>query len=280
VGGKEYRCVIKNCRNNILESAAYALRSSVARSFRLFHDNVSVLISLTPFAKAKLVQAGFREDQIAVVPNPAYARHAAADASAGEYVAFAGRISPEKGIDTLLAAAAEMPDVPFQVAGDGPVFSEMKAKAPANVEFLGQLRADQLNEFYERSRMLVVPSLWFEQFPMVVLEAMGRALPVIGSRIGGLPEIIEDSLTGATFEPGNSNDLARQVRRLWDDPQLCRRMGILGRQKALREYTEETYFHNLMAVYQTAIQRSRKGVGLIPVSSLGASRVRAVSASR
>ena len=115
--GHEYRCVLKNCRNNILESSAYALRSTVARRFRLFHDNVSVLIVLTPFAKAKLLQAGFREDQIAVVPNAASVTEAAADPSAGKYVAFAGRISPEKGIDSLLAAAAQMPDIPFKVAG-------------------------------------------------------------------------------------------------------------------------------------------------------------------
>ncbi len=280
VGGHEYRCVTKNCRSNLLESAAYALRSGVARRFRLFHDNVSVLIVLTPFAKAKLLQAGFREDQIAVVPNPASVREIATDPSTGEYVAFAGRISPEKGLDTLLAAAAQMPDVSFKVAGDGPAFLEMKSKASRNVEFVGRLGPEELNEFYNRSRMLVVPSLWFEQFPMVVLEAMGRGLPVIGSRIGGLPEIIEEGLTGSTFEPGNSGDLMRQVRRLWEDPGLCRRMGIAGRQKALREYTEDAYFHNLVAVYQSAIQRSRKGVGLIPVSSLGASRVRAASASR
>ena len=280
VGGHEYRCVIKNCRNNILESSAYALRSSVARRFRLFHDNVNVLIALTPFAKAKLLQAGFREDQVAVVPNPGPVREAAADPSAGKYVAFAGRISSEKGIDTLLSAAAQMPDVPFKVAGDGPALLEMKGKAPRNVDFVGRLGSDELNEFYARSRILVMPSVWFEQFPMVVLEAMARALPVIGSRIGGLPEIIEEGLTGSLFEPGNPEDLVRQVRRLWENPQLCRQMGIAGRQKVMREYNEDAYFHNLMAVYQAAIQRSRKGVGLIPVSSLGASRVRAASAIR
>jgi glycosyltransferase involved in cell wall biosynthesis len=279
VGGHEYRCVLKNCRNNILESSAYALRSGVARSFRLFHNNVDVIIALTQFAKAKLMQAGFREEQIAVVPNPASLAEAAADPSAGEYVAFAGRISPEKGIDTLLAAAAQMPDVPFKVAGDGPALREMKAKAPQNVEFVGRLGPAGVGNFYSRARMVVVPSVWFEQFPMVVLEAMGRALPVIGSRIGALPEIIEDGWTGGTFEPGNPVDLVRQVRRLWDDPQLCRRMGIAGRQKAMQEFTEETYFHNLMVVYQTAIQRSGRGVGLIPVSSLGTGRTRAASAS-
>lgn len=279
VGGHEYRCVLKNCRNNLLESSAYALRSSVARSFRLFHNNVDVLIALTPFAKAKLMQAGFRDDQVAVVPNPASLAEAAADPSAGEYVAFAGRISPEKGIRTLLAAAAQMPDVPFKVAGDGPVLREMKAHAPQNVEFVGQLLPAGLSDFYSRARMVVVPSVWFEQFPMVVLEAMGRALPVIGSRIGGLPAIIEEDRTGSLFEPGDAESLAQQVRRLWRDPQLCRRMGIAGRQKAMREFTEETYFHNLIAVYQRAIQRSRRGVGLIPVSSLGTGRTRAASAS-
>lgn len=279
VGGHEYRCVVKNCRNNILESSAYALRSAVARRFRLFHDNVSVLIVMTPFAKAKLLRAGFREDQIAVVPNPASVREAAADPAAGEYVAFAGRISSEKGIDTLLAAAAQMPDVPFKVAGDGPALSELQGKAPRNVEFVGRLGPQELGEFYCRSRMLVVPSVCFEQFPMVVLEAMGRALPVIGSRIGGLPEIIEEDRTGSLFEPGNPQDLVGKVRRLWGRPELCRRMGIAGREKVIREFTEEAYFHNLMAVYQSAMQRSKSDPGFIPVSSLGAGRARAASAS-
>jgi glycosyltransferase involved in cell wall biosynthesis len=279
VGGHEYRCVLKNCRNNILESSAYALRSGVARRFRLFHDNVNVLIVMTPFAKEKLLQAGFREDQVAVVPNPSPARDIDAIPFAGKYVAFAGRVSQEKGVHTLLAAAAQMPDVPFKVAGDGPVLSEMMAQAPRNAEFLGRLGRDELHELYGGSRIFVVPSVWFEQFPVVVLEAMARGLPVVASRIGGLPEIIEDGITGALFEPGNPESLMQHVRRLWEDPELCQRMGIAGRQKVMREYTEDTYFHNLMAVYQEAIQRSRKGVGVIPVSSLGARRARAVSTS-
>jgi glycosyltransferase involved in cell wall biosynthesis len=260
VGGHEYRCVLKNCRNNILESTAYALRSGVARRFRLFHDNVSVLIALTPFAKGKLLQAGFREDQIVVVPNPASVKDAPTNASAGEYVALAARLSPEKGIDTFLAAATQMPDVPFKVAGDGPVLAEMKAKAPRNVEFLGRLGPNELPNFYERSRMVVVASLWFEQFPMVVLEAMARGLPVIASRIGGLPGIVEEGVTGILFKPGNAWALVQEIRRLWEDPLLCSRMGSAGRKKALREYTEETYFQNLMTVYQTAIHRTRSRV--------------------
>jgi glycosyltransferase involved in cell wall biosynthesis len=265
VGGHEYQCVLKNCRNNILESTAYALRSGVARRFRLFHDNVSLFIALTPFAKAKLMLAGFRENQIVIVPNPASVNESAANSSEGKYVAFAGRLSPEKGLDTLLAAAAQMPDVPFKVAGDGPILSELKARAPRNVEFLGKIGSDELPKFYGKARLLVVPSVWFEQFPMVVLEAMARGLPVIASRIGGLPGIIEDGVTGSLFEPGNSVALMHEVRRLWEDPLLCSRMGSAGRQKALQEYTEEAYFQNLMAVYLKAIQRSQLGPMLTPL---------------
>jgi glycosyltransferase involved in cell wall biosynthesis len=265
VGGHEYRCVLKNCRNNILESAAYALRSSVARRFRLFHDNVNVLIVMTAFAKRKLLQAGFREDQIAVVPNPASVKDTATNPSAGQYVAFAGRMSPEKGVDIFLGAAERMPNVPFKVAGDGPLLSEMMARAPANVEFLGRLGPDDLREFYGKSQFVVVPSVWFEQFPIVVLEAMARGLPVIASRIGGLPEIVEEGITGSLFEPGNPEDLVQQVRRLWEDPELCNRMGRAGRQKVIREYTEDAYYDNLMAVYQTAIRPSRNSATVTPL---------------
>ena len=264
-GGHEYRCVLKNCRNNILESTAYALRSSVARRFRLFHDNVSVLIALTPFAKGKLLQAGFREGQVVVVPNPASVKNIPANSTPGEYVAFAGRISPEKGVDTLLAAAAQLSGVPFKVAGDGPVLSEMKARAPRNVEFLGRLGSDKLPEFYEKSRLVVVPSVCLEQFPMVVLEAMARGLPVIASRIGGLPGIVEEGVTGSLFQPGNPVALIHEVRRLWEDPLLCSQMGRAGRQKVLREYTEDTYFQNLMAVYRKAIQRTQEGAMVTPL---------------
>jgi len=265
VGGHEYRCVLKNCRNNIFESSAYALRTSVARRFRLFHDTVSMLIVMTPFAKGRLLQAGFRENQIAIVPNPASIEGTAVRPSAGRYVAFVGRVSQEKGVDTLLAAAAQLPGVPFKVAGDGPLLSEMKARSPRNVEFLGRLGSDELDEFYGRSRLVVVPSVCFEQFPLAILEAMARGLPVIASRIGGLPEIFDECVTGSLFEPGNSVALMQEVSRLWGDPQLCNQMGRAGRQKATREYTEDVYFRNLMSVYQIAIRRSSSSVSIAPL---------------
>jgi glycosyltransferase involved in cell wall biosynthesis len=259
VGGHEYHCVLKNCRNNILESCAYALRGSVARICRWFPENVNVLIVLTPFGKGRLLQAGFREDQIAVVPNPTSVADTAARLSSGEHVGFAGRVSPEKGVDIFLAAAARMPNIPFKVAGDGPVLSEMRARAPSNVEFLGRLGVDDLLAFYRKSRMLVAPSLWFEPFGMVVVDAMALGVPVVASRIGGLPYLVEDGVNGSMFNPGDPEDLVQKVRRLWEDPQLCNRMGLAGQRKVAQQYSQRVYYENLMTVYQRAIHGSRKG---------------------
>ncbi len=267
VGGREYRCILKNCRENIPESVAYALRSAVARRFRLFQENVDVFLAPTPFAKSKLVQAGFDGERIAVVPNPAAIGNLDCEPAAGEYVAFAGRISAEKGIGVLLAAAARLPEIPFQVAGDGPILTEMTRRATPNVKFVGRLPLDRLVEFYRSSRVVAVPSITYETFNVVAAEAMALGLPVVASRIGGLPYVVEDGQTGLLFEPGNAADMAAQLRRLWDNPELRRGMGAAGRRKAMLQYTPEAYYRNLMTAYEMARMRSNRGSGYCSAGS-------------
>jgi glycosyltransferase involved in cell wall biosynthesis len=112
--------------------------------------------------------------------------------------------------------------------------------------------------FYQGARFLVVPSMWFEGCPLVVSEAMSHGLPVIASRIGGLPEFVEDGVTGLLFEPGNVAELAEQIRTLWENPDLCRRLGEAGRRKAEREYNEEVYYRSLISIYEQAIERNAR----------------------
>jgi glycosyltransferase involved in cell wall biosynthesis len=100
---------------------------------------------------------------------------------------------------------------------------------------------------------------------MVAVESMARGLPLIASRIGGLPYLVDEEISGLLFEPGNPDDLVRKVRRLWDDPQLSDQMGRAGRQKVMQQYNRDAYYHNLMAVYKTAIQRSRNSATVTPL---------------
>ncbi len=89
---------------------------------------------------------------------------------------------------------------------------------------------------------------------MSIVEAMMGAKPVVASHIGGIPEIVDDGVTGMLFEPGNAEDLAEKIQYLWDRPDLCRQMGEAGREKALREYSPAKYYERLMAVYEKAIK--------------------------
>jgi glycosyltransferase involved in cell wall biosynthesis len=178
-----------------------------------------------------------------------------ADASLGEYVAFSGRISTEKGIDTLLTAAAQTADVPVHLAGGGPLFDDMSARAGDNVTMRGQLKSEEMSEFYRKARFLVLPTACFEGCPLVISEAMNHGLPVVASRIGGLPELVEDGVTGFLFEPGNAAELAHKMRLLWDSPALCRQMGLAGRAKAEREFGEHAYHDRLVDIYRGAIEK-------------------------
>ncbi len=252
-GGREYRCVIRNCRNNFLESVAYATRNIFARKLGLFSDNVTLFISVSRFLKQYLIAAGLDGSRIAVVPNMIAVPDSIVDAARGKYIAFAGRMSEEKGLPALLSAAGSMPYARILVAGTGPRMDELRKASPRNVEFLGFLDASQMVAFYRSARFVVVPSRCFETFGLVAAEAMSHGLPVIASGIGALPEVIEDGVTGFLVESGNHQKLAEKMKVLWDDPDLCSRMGRAGREKAVREYGEDLYSSRLLSVYEQAL---------------------------
>lgn len=259
-GGAEYWCVLKNCRGKMFESSAYALLSMVSRKLRLYADNVSVFIAYSEFVRQHLIAANFAEERIAFLPNMVSISvpDSFSIPSNGEYVAYVGRISPEKGIDSLLAAASQLPELSVQLAGEGEAMGDLVKKAPRNVKFLGRLDRKGLIGFYRSARFLVVPSIWFELFGLVAIEAMFHGLPVIAAKIGGLAELVEDGVTGFLFQPGNSEELAFKMKLLWENPQLCQQMGRAGREKTIREYGEDLYYKGLMGVYEKAIQIRQK----------------------
>ncbi len=254
-GGREYWCVLKNCEANLPKSIGYALRNWVARKFRFFLNNVAVYACLTQFQRQRLIAEGFPADRIVVLPNMAEDTYATMDLdNTGAYVAYVGRISPEKGVDRLLAAARKLRNIPFQAAGSYDNMPHLPSYAPQNFRFLGRLDKKFIPQFVLDSRFMVLSSTWFEGFPMAAVEAMIAGKAVVASRIGGIPEIVDNNVTGLLVEPGNVSDLADKIRYLWDRPGLCRQMGQAGREKARREYSPKEYYERLMAVYEKAIK--------------------------
>jgi len=257
-GGHEYRCALVNCRGSRVESIAMASRSFLVRKLGLIQNNVSLFIAPSECVRLRLIEAGISKDRIHVVPNMVGLPASPVDASKGEYVAFAGRLSSEKGVDTLVAAARLLPHVPVRIAGEGPLRESLARTAPPNVSFTGHLDKQALASFYARARVCVVPSIWHEAFGLVAAEAMAIGLPVVASRMGALPEIVDEGSTGHLFTPGAPDDLAAALERLWLNPQGCREMGIAGREKVRREYTKDVYYSRLMRAYEHVLSVSEK----------------------
>lgn len=252
VGGHEWQCFARNCRDSLPESFAYGLRALVARKLRLFHDNIDVLIVGTRFAAQRLATAGFDQERIIVIPSLGVPV-AAQPLSSGSYVAFAGRMTREKGLATLLEAARLLPGVDFRLAGDGPMYDELVSRSPQNARFLGFLDHATMATFYSGAVCLAVPSEWFEMRPLVICEAMAHGVPVVASRIGGLGELVQDGVTGMLFEPGAADELADKIRALVSDTDLRNQLGAAARDAVLREHDEGRCFDQLMAAYRTAV---------------------------
>ena len=263
-GGREYWCILRNCERNPAKTLGYALRNYVSRKRRYYLDTVTIYAAVTQFQRLRLMSEGFPDERIVVNPNMAsidYSPPKEQSTKSDGFIAHVGRISHEKGIPTLLEAARKCPDKQFKATGFLDRMPELAGQAPSNFEFVGFLDTPGIKEFFVSARMIVICTICFEGFPMVVVEAMLYGKAVICSRIGGLPEIVEDGKTGLLFEPGNAEELAEKIRYLWERPELCRKMGEAGREKALREYSPGRYYERLMVCYEKAIDIASNNVG-------------------
>lgn len=161
------------------------------------------------------------------------------------FVLYTGRLSPEKGIDLLIQAARSMPDIPFLVAGEGPLLPLLKAVP--NIRCLGFLKAASLRAVLRAATLSVCPSVWYENCPFVVLESLRAGIPVIGSRSGGIPELIQDGKNGLLFEPACKDELVATIRRLWTDADLQAHLRQGAAQSQLM--TIESYYERLLPLY-------------------------------
>ena len=258
IGGSPYQGALHGCyRNSRLGSLAVARMIARHRRQATWRTKVDRFIALTEFAKAKFVEAGFPADKIAVKPNSVEDGGARASAGDRHGALFVGRLSPEKGIGTLLTAWRDL-DVPLRIAGDGPLLSRVRDAASTTVMPLGMLPREAVNQEMARATFLVMPSVWYETFGLAIVEAFCQGLPVIASRHGAMAEIVEDGVTGLHFVPGDPRDLATKVRWAAEHPKEMRRFGSNARRAYEEKYTPEANFGRLMRIYQEAENENRK----------------------
>jgi glycosyltransferase involved in cell wall biosynthesis len=256
LGGREYWCVLRNCENSIFKSTGYALRTASARILRRYYNHVNHFICLNDFQRNLLIKEGLPAEKSSILPNPVLLSNMISrNEGQGSYVAYVGRLSPEKDILTLIESARRLGDLQFKFAGSYHRMPEVAQRKSENCEFMGHLDSANLDQFYRNARMVVFATRCYEGFPTVLLEAMSHGLPVVCSRIGGLPEIVEDGITGLLYEPGDANELADRIRTLWQNPDLCKKLGEGGRKKVQKDYAADRLLDRLMGIYEKVIKK-------------------------
>lgn len=235
--GNEWGCVKYNCEHSRLKSIGYAARNVVARRGRYYRDCVDMFACITDFQRRKLIQAGFPPEKITVIPNSMDVPPLTV-CEAGNYVAYSGRISREKGVDMIIEAARRHPDIPFKLAG-AVRDTDLVADLPSNVELAGYLSGEKLRDFYANARFFVMASRWYEGFPMTILEAARFAKPMVAPDHGGFTEIIGrgDDAIGMLVSPGNSDSLSDAIYELWRSSSKTQQLGRKAYDKLKHTYS-------------------------------------------
>jgi glycosyltransferase involved in cell wall biosynthesis len=267
-GGNVWQGVVHGCyRNSRMETAPVALMLAVHHAGKTWTRMVDRYIVLTEFSRSRFVNAGFPAEKMAIKPNCVDPDPGKRSGN-GSYALCVGRVSPEKGVHTLLAAWSQLPrSIPLRIVGDGPSCRELEAQAAAqglsNITFLGRLPREQVVEAMKEAQFVVFPSEMYENLPLTIIEAFACGVPVVASRRGAMQEIVEEGRTGFFFSAGDAQDLARAVKHAWEQPEYTRRLGESARTEYETKYTAAANYQQLMHIYRDVIlSRSADARGL------------------
>ncbi|MET3911273.1 glycosyltransferase involved in cell wall biosynthesis [Bradyrhizobium sp. S3.3.6] len=228
---------------------AEARYHALAGSYR----RVDKFIAPSKFMYEAIVRR-FGTDKVVHIPNGIDTSRVEMSASDEGYVLYFGRLAPEKGVETLLRAhAADQAAWRLVVAGTGPLLEEFQRKYPA-AEFKGHLTGPSLERTIKEAALIAVPSGWHENSPLSILEAMANGKPIVASRIGGIPELVRDGVTGLLSDPGDVSQLSENIRRLLADRDCRDKFGRCARRVVETDYSLESHGAALFSLYEGLIE--------------------------
>ncbi len=259
--GSFYHPIIERChKDSAAAGLLLAIESYAHRWMKIYENNVDVFHVPSRFMGQKMREAGIANGKIRHLPYTIKMDKFKPHFTSKPYVLYFGRLSDEKGILTLLRAMLDAPEIPLQVAGDGPQEAELKSFAQqqgmGHVSFLGKKSGEELARLVQEARFIVVPSEWYDNSPLVIYESMAYGKPVIAARLGGMPELIVDGKTGFLFDAGNAEQLAEKIHFLWDRPELAEQFGRAARAKAEQEFDPMAHYNIMHDWYRELVQHA------------------------
>ncbi len=254
-GERFYRAAVNRCcHNSSVYSVASMLESYVHAFLNIYRKNVHTFLFASDFMARKTEEFWGADSFVwKKLGNPFDSTKYITSYSSTGSVLYFGRLIDEKGVDILIRAAAQLPDVSFRIVGDGPdmrALQKLSCNLGANnITFAGPKWGDDIERELQDCRMVVVPSVWYENYPYVINQAFAFGKPVIGSNRGGIPELVQHGERGLIYEASDPNALAGAVRQLWDKSDLSEVMGRNAKAFADSEFNDEIFYQSLKAIY-------------------------------
>ncbi|MCA9734491.1 MAG: glycosyltransferase family 4 protein [Deferribacteres bacterium] len=261
ISGDFYHAFAQKCLKDSRGASALVTIESYVHKWMKIYDNIDLFHVPSRFLGNKLIEGGFPEEKIwhnfYTINLEDYPYHP----EYGDYCLYFGRLSEEKGIQTLLRAMKSMPETKLLVAGDGPYRAFLEGLkfelGLENVTFLGNKGGDELVKLVQNSRFIVVPSEWYDNSPLVIYEAFSMGKPAIVSTMGGMPELVDDGINGFHFQAGDEEELSDKVATLWSDTDLIQKFSKNAREKADREFSPAAHYNNIIQVYEKLVSEKK-----------------------
>jgi glycosyltransferase involved in cell wall biosynthesis len=258
-GERYYNCLLHRCSKGSLFNSLMLTLDSYFRKYILSpfkYVDRFIFVGRFAYEKHLAFSARYRDRSSVLFNFTLIAPDAAPEK--GDYILYLGRISEEKGIPVLMKAAESLPGVQLKIAGTGPLLDALKSQSRPNIEFTGFLSGEMLRDAIRKARFVVVPSEWYENNTLVIIEAFTLGTPAIGSRIGGIPEFIEDGINGFLFEPSSVDQLTQTIRKaLALSPRAYATMCGEAQAFARMHFTGEAYYQKLMTLYSDVIHNNK-----------------------
>ncbi|MBP9147903.1 MAG: glycosyltransferase [Rhodoferax sp.] len=251
LGRLPWRGAMRACyRESVAQTTVLAGMLMFHRAIGTWQHKITRYIALNEFCRAKFIEGGLPPEKLLTKPN--FVNFPVSVSTARDGFLFVGRLSHLKGVGVLADAVNELTSPSIRVAGTGPDAGLLQNQV--GIELLGPIGLTEVRVEMTRATALILPSVCYDSFPRTLVEAFACGLPVIASRMGSLPELIQDGVTGLLFESGNAFDLAEKMRWAQTHPDVLAKMGQNARRQFDLHYSEEENYRQLMSIYKEAIQ--------------------------
>lgn len=256
--GKYMNCIKKSCnKGSKLKSALGALEGYYYRIHKIYTEKINYIITPSEFYRAKFIEDGVNENKVQAIHNSIEMKDYDVEVEDDGYALYFGRLSKEKGILNLINAFKNCKDGKLYIAGDGPERETIEQiikenKLENRVKLLGFLNKEQMTDVIRKCKFVVVPSIWYENCPYSILETLAIGKPVIGSNMGGIPELVNDNENGFIYD--TISELTEKMNLLFENKKLVKQFSKKSKELATEKYDREVYYQKLKKIYDKVIE--------------------------